>query len=298
MDAVARGILGVVPEDASPPPDEAAAPSPVRLRHYVPREILDVSFPVSVRGYDRRAVDAYVERVNRIIAELKVSASPQAAVRHALDQAGEKVEGLLAAAREAAEQITATARAEGDEAAGRAKAEAAQLLVNTSAEADRLRAEAETVLADANRTADGAVAKANADAEGIVARATAEAEKIVGRAQAEADERLQRAQEEVTALREEAEAHRREVQADTATIADERRRLLEDIRSMANALVELVSAAASRLPPEDQTTSGDETSGDATTAMTRQAGSEDETQVLSKVTTGEDPDEPLAEPQP
>jgi hypothetical protein len=26
------------------------------LRHYVPPDLLDISFPVSVRGYDRRAV--------------------------------------------------------------------------------------------------------------------------------------------------------------------------------------------------------------------------------------------------
>lgn len=58
------------------------------LRQYLPRDMLDVSFPVSVRGYDRRAVDAYVKRANRVIAEVKVSASPSAAERHALDQAG------------------------------------------------------------------------------------------------------------------------------------------------------------------------------------------------------------------
>ena len=68
---------------------------------YVPQDILDASFPVSVRGYDRGTVDAYAKRVNRVIAELKVRASPQAAVRHALEQAEEKVRGLLDA-REAA----------------------------------------------------------------------------------------------------------------------------------------------------------------------------------------------------
>ena len=54
------------------------------MRPYVPADILNVSFPAAVRGYDRRAVDAYVKRVNRVIAELKVSASPPAAFRHAL----------------------------------------------------------------------------------------------------------------------------------------------------------------------------------------------------------------------
>jgi cell division septum initiation protein DivIVA len=113
------------------------------LRQYVPAEILDVKLPVSVRGYERRAVDAYVKRVNWAIAELKVSASPPAAVRHALDQAGEKVEGLLRAAREAGEEITASARQEAEESTARAKAEAGDLLVDSSAEAERLRAEAE-----------------------------------------------------------------------------------------------------------------------------------------------------------
>jgi hypothetical protein len=72
------------------------------LRFYVPQGILDASFPVSVRGYDRGTVDAYAKRVNRVIAELKVRASPQAAVRHALEQAEEKVQGLLDARAAAA----------------------------------------------------------------------------------------------------------------------------------------------------------------------------------------------------
>ena len=289
-------ILAVVAEDESRPPEQDAAPSAARVRDYVPRELLDVSFPVSVRGYDRGVVDAYVQRVNRIIAELRISASPQAAVRHALDQAGEKVEGLLAAAREAAEQIIATARVEADETTGRARAEAADLIVNTSEEADRIRGEADSVLADATATADATVTKAKADAEHIVARATAEANEIVSRAQAEADDRLQRAQEEITALRDHAEAHRREVQADTETIANERRQLLDDIRSMSNALVELVNTAATRLPLREADARDEETAGDATTALTREAGSDEETQVLSPVAR-EDVDEAPVERQ-
>src|SRR6266498_2585904 len=116
-----------------------AAPEPEhsfgQLRHYVPQDILDVSFPVSVRGYDRRAVDAYTERVNRVIAELKVSASPPAAVRHALEQAEGKVQGLLQAAREAAEEITASAQREAEESTARARAEAAKLTAKTSTDA-------------------------------------------------------------------------------------------------------------------------------------------------------------------
>jgi hypothetical protein len=70
--------------------------------------------------------------------ELKVSTSPPAAVRHALDVAGNRVDGLLHAAREAADEITASAQQEAEESTARVKAAAAELVVNTSTEADRM----------------------------------------------------------------------------------------------------------------------------------------------------------------
>src|SRR5262249_31292935 len=93
----------VVAANESSKKDEGVKVSSGELQYYVPQEILDVHFPHSVRGYDRDAVDKYVKRVNRVIAELKVRGSPPAAVRHALEQAEGKVQGLLQAAREAAE---------------------------------------------------------------------------------------------------------------------------------------------------------------------------------------------------
>jgi DivIVA domain-containing protein len=206
------------------------------LQFYVPQDILDVSFPVAVRGYDRGAVDAYIKRVNRVIAELKVRSSPPAAVRHALEQAEDKVQGLLRAAREAAEEITASAQQEAEESTARVKAEAAELTVNTSAEAERVKDEA-----------DEYVANAKSEADRVLTDAKGEAENILARAQAEADERLQRLQEELAALREEAETRRREIQADTEAVWEERHELLEDIRRMAAGLVALTNAAAARI---------------------------------------------------
>src|SRR5207244_7387080 len=167
-------ILGAVPDELSKP-DERTKHSPApeqehrfsELRHYVPADILDVSFPVSVRGYDRRAVDAYIKRVNRVIAELKVSASPPAAVRHALEQAGQQVHGLLQSARETAEEITASARQEAEESVDRAKAPAADLVVNSSAEADRVHVESDMLIAHARTEADDTLLKAKTDAEDV-----------------------------------------------------------------------------------------------------------------------------------
>jgi DivIVA domain-containing protein len=222
------------------------------MRHYVPPDILDVSFPASVRGYDRRAVDAYVKRVNRVIAELKVSASPPAAVRHALDQAGQKVEGLLQAAREAAEEITTSARQESEENTARAKAEAADLILNTSTEADRLKAEADQIIAAAKAEAATTVANAKADATEIVSQAEAEAQNVQARAQAEGDERLRQLQDELASERNKAEIRMRAVQDDTEAVWKQRRELLDDMNTLASGLLDLAKAAAARVPAEPQ----------------------------------------------
>ena len=81
------------PEVRSGPAEMTPAARPVRKD--VPAAIRNVSFKAAVRGYDRAEVDAYVKRVNRVIAELEVSSSPRAAVRHALDRVGEQVHGIL-----------------------------------------------------------------------------------------------------------------------------------------------------------------------------------------------------------
>jgi DivIVA domain-containing protein len=202
-----------------------AQPESVRdPRTHLPAELRNVSFPGSMRGYDRAAVDAYVRKVNRVIAELEVTRSPQAAVKHAVERVSEQTKQILEEARESAEQITATARAEGDEILAAAKAEAADLVVNASTEADRLRVEGEQSIADAK----------------------AQAEKIVADANAEAEERRRQAEEELARLQAEAEARMRELEADTATVWKERHELLGDIDRMAAQLHDAASAAAAR----------------------------------------------------
>jgi DivIVA domain-containing protein len=234
-----------VANDESSKADEGLSSG--ELQYYVPQDILDVRFPAAVRGYERDAVDAYVKRVNRVIAELKVRGSPPAAVRHALEQAEGKVQELLRAAREAADEITASAQQEAEENTARAKAEAAELTVQTSAEADRVKAEAEAYAADARTEADDTVASAKSEADRVLAEAKDEAQNILARTQAEADERMRRSKEELAALREQAEKRRSEIQADTEAVWRERHELLEDIRRMAGGLVDLTNAAGARI---------------------------------------------------
>ena len=247
--------LGVAEPRAANKGEQDAAPatgaqgrSKGGVRSHVPADIRNVSFPASMRGYDRAAVEAYVRRVNRVIAELEVTRSPQAAVKHAVERVSEQTKSILEEARESAEQITTTARAEGDEILAGAKAEAAELVVNASDGADRVRVEAEQLIAGAK-----------AEAEKLIKDAKAEAEQIVGAANAEAAERRSQADEELTSLQAQAEAKMRELEADTATVWKERHELLGDIDRMAVRLHEAASAAASRFSDEDRDEVADET---------------------------------------
>ena len=65
----------------------------------VPPDLLTATFPISMRGYSREAVDAHIERLNQVIAELQITSAPEAAIRHALDQVADETKGLLARAQ-------------------------------------------------------------------------------------------------------------------------------------------------------------------------------------------------------
>ena len=222
-------------------PHSADAPEEPHIpqrRNKVPREIRDVSFPMAVRGYERRAVDAYVERVNRVIAELEVGSSPQAAVRHALVRVGEQTSGVLQRAREAAEEITAAALAEAEEITSSARAEAEQSLEDVKLQSHQLRG-----------------------------RAKEEADQILAKAQAAAEEQLRQAEQQTRSVRQEAEERLRALQSDTEAVWDARRKLLEDLPRMASELMEVAGGAAARLqrpsagkppaPPKQQRPSSD-----------------------------------------
>ena len=235
-------------ESSARAPERVGSFSERELRVHVPAEVRDASFPLAVRGYDRAAVAAYVKRVNHLIAELEVSRSPRAAVRHALDRATEEVSGILQRAQETAEEITSSARREAEDGAARTGAQAAKLVVDASDTADRTRTEADETLAKARTEAENTLATAKAEAKKTLATASAEAEEILTRSRTEGGERVQRSEKEIAVRRELAEAGMRDLLADTETVWDQRRELLDDIRQMAARLTELASGAAARFP--------------------------------------------------
>jgi DivIVA domain-containing protein len=219
---------------SSASPDESGG---LTERRSVASEVGDVSFPGSVRGYDRGAVDAYVSRVQEVVAELEVSRSPEAAVKHALEQVGEQTKRILEQAGETAEQITAAARQKADGSIARAEQEAASV-----------------------------AGAARAEAADIVGRSQAEAEATTTRTRKEAAEHLQSTRAEAAAVREKAEARLRELSADTETIRRERSDLLDSLRELATRVAGVAGAADERFPPTksaDQAEEGNPPAGAA-----------------------------------
>src|ERR671928_1638104 len=115
--------------EASEPP--ARGPARVRVCSRVPdaeiAALRDVRFAIAMRGYDREAVDEYVSRVNQVIAELQITAAPESAIRHALEQVTDETKGLLERAHETADEITRRSRSQADDRLQRAEAEAQEL---------------------------------------------------------------------------------------------------------------------------------------------------------------------------
>ena len=187
----------------------------------VPAAIRNVAFPIARRGYERRAVDAYVTRINRLIAELEATHSPRDAVAHALERTEGERSAILTQAHETGAEIVAAAQLEAEEMTAEARAEAADIVVNASTAADGAKAEADE----------------------RVEKAGAEAERIVADSRAQAAEQLRLAQEEIANLRNEAQAWLDELRTDTESVWSERCDMVDDLREIATRLQQAVSEA-------------------------------------------------------
>lgn len=129
-------------------------------------------FPVALRGYDRQAVDDYVEDVSRLIAELEVTPPEQTAVKEALERVGEDTSGILQHAHETAESITARAQAQAEREVQDAERDAERIRAEAEARAQQLANDTQDVwrergalLDDVRRLAEGLLEVADAGVE-------------------------------------------------------------------------------------------------------------------------------------
>src|SRR5919204_5526804 len=212
-----------------------------------------IKFPAAVRGYERAAVDRYVQDVNRLLAELEISSSPEAAVRHALDEVSEETRELLQRAHQTAEDITTRSRAKADDRLQQAEREAQEAREAAQHEAEQTREaaqrEAQQLRESAQREAAELRAAATRDAAELRETAARESQQARAVAEHEADELRATARREADELRQAAEARARELTRSAEAIWRERRRLIEDMRAVGEQLLAIGEAEANRFPP-------------------------------------------------
>jgi cell division septum initiation protein DivIVA len=101
-------------------------------------------FPLVIRGYDRRAVDEYLEMTSSRLAEYESLQLPSVAVKEALErvaddtggilkEAHETAEGVMRRAREEAERLVTEAREEAERTVASAEARVRQIGIDTDA---------------------------------------------------------------------------------------------------------------------------------------------------------------------
>jgi DivIVA domain-containing protein len=144
----------------------------------------DASFPLAVRGYDRRAVDEFLEELRGLVDDLEAHQTREGVVQKALNELGEETAGILQRAHETADEIAARSRAQ-------------------------------------------------------------------------ADGRLQRAEREAEILKRDADDYAERVVVDTRLLWDERQRLIDDIRQLADEVLGTSDDAMERLKLPEPLAAGD-----------------------------------------
>src|SRR5215216_6274288 len=109
-----------------------------RFRRSAIERIANRDFPLAVRGYDRGAVDAFVQEVLDIVSELEGRQTRETVVQRALNEIGEETAGILQRAHETADEIAARSRAQAEGRIQRAEREADMLRQQADAYSEQL----------------------------------------------------------------------------------------------------------------------------------------------------------------
>jgi cell division septum initiation protein DivIVA len=90
-------------------------------------------FPLVIRGYDRHAVDDYMEATSAKLAEYEALELPSLAVKEALERVADDTGGILKEAHETADGVMTRAREEADRMVREAREEADQTIASAEA---------------------------------------------------------------------------------------------------------------------------------------------------------------------
>jgi DivIVA domain-containing protein len=169
----ARGILHDMADSDTGDLDVQQAPEE-RFHRNAAERIREHSFPLAVRGYERQAVDDFVEQVADLVAELEGRQTRETVVQRALDQVGEETAGILQRAHQAADELAARSRSQAEGRIQRADREAELLRRQADEYAEKvivdtqlLWDERQRLLDDLRQLADEVLATADEAAERV-----------------------------------------------------------------------------------------------------------------------------------
>ncbi|MCW2599852.1 MAG: hypothetical protein JWM02_1681 [Frankiales bacterium] len=245
----------------------------------LPTEQETTGFDVVLRGYDRRQVEDYVQRVEVALSEadrqiaddgerlaaLEVEVASlhsrvveaeqvAAGLPEPASRVGERLATMLRLAEEEAEQIVTQAQ----ERAAASSSERTAELDRREADVRDATAEAEQTRLDAQRDAEAVRSRAQQEAQTLQADARREADEAVAAAREEsarllrsateqADSKRRTAEEDIAILHEDARAHAAELVADAQRQVDELRAQRDAIGAQLQSLRETLSAAVQPL---------------------------------------------------
>ncbi|MEA2467546.1 MAG: hypothetical protein QOJ57_1672 [Thermoleophilaceae bacterium] len=102
-------------------------------------------FPLVIRGYDRRAVDEYLDAVSARLAEYEALQLPSVAVKEALERVADDTGGILKEAHETADGVMTRAREEADRMVREAREEADRTIASAEARVRQIGIDTDTL---------------------------------------------------------------------------------------------------------------------------------------------------------
>src|SRR5215211_3230742 len=145
-----------------------------RFRRSATEQIANREFPLAVRGYDRHAVDEFVQEVLQLVSDLEGRQTRETVVQRALNEIGEETAGILQRAHETADEIAARSRAQAEGRIQRAEREADMLRQQADAYSEQivedtriLWEERQQLLQDIRQLADEVLATAEEASERV-----------------------------------------------------------------------------------------------------------------------------------
>ncbi len=232
--------------------------------------IRKATFPASRRGYDKREVEKFL---NRLADWLETGGGDQArsdTVRRELERVGERTGAILSQAEESAQQI----RAEAEQ-------EATQLRSEVAAEAEQARNEADAYAAEARAAADGYSKEARAEADTYAGEtrqgADQSAAEIREQPEQDAADAIAAAEAQAARTVEEGVTRRRDIEAVISDLASRRDLAIGELESLGAALEAAIGdhkpsgsdpfVAPDELDPMARADAGAEGEGEETAAV-------------------------------